>query len=101
MIPIYRGEGVYPIFPNRNPATKPEKLSKTTSSKEYFQPKSTGAEALFLLCARYAAVKAPLFHGRAGEVKVKTKVKSSEQECPLHTSRIDSRFLTGLAPGSE
>jgi hypothetical protein len=50
-----------------------------------------GAEALFLLCARYAALEAPLFHGCAGGFALlhgnpKSKVKGSGQECPLHTS---------------
>jgi hypothetical protein len=45
------------MFPNRNCVMKPERLSETTSSEKYLQQKSTGAEALFLLCARCAALK--------------------------------------------
>jgi hypothetical protein len=50
------------MFPNRNHATKPERLSKTTSPKEYLQPKSTGAEALFLIVCALRGAEAPLFH---------------------------------------
>jgi len=30
-------------------------------------------------------------------VSLKVKVKSSGQECPLHTGKANSRFLTGLS----
>jgi hypothetical protein len=57
--------------------------------------------------ALYAALEAPLFHGGAGvpvpsctrscalQVKVKTNVKDSGQECPLYTF-CDLRALRAL-----
>jgi len=78
-------------------------------AKKYFRRRwqASGAEAVFNFGALDAALLAiggwP--RSRQGRVEVKNEcksksnVKGSGQECPLHTS--NSRFLTGLSPGSE
>jgi hypothetical protein len=68
-----------------------------------------GADALFLLCARYVvsalrgAGSAALPRSRWRRVRLrfnnKSKVKGSGQECPLHTSRGAAGRTAGSSPG--